>query len=525
MEKKSASDRLLTVRTLCAVVLLFVALPATPAADEPWRDELAELRARVERKEPAASWAADARRLLELLDLAGEGQGPEAAWLVDHLLGAQPEDVELLWRRAQLRREGDDLAGAIRDLERLIEHGPDHPLAVRARRALPALYLAADRVADSARADERLLELGIADESAVLARLAHTYAVLGRLEDVDRVFARLAEVDPRRVRFDPDLQWFAAEGADRLHGPSQAAAAMLRFASMFPHDDRRTEALLRAAEALEQLGNVKGALGAVEEAIAATEEPEAAMRARLLRARLLESLGRTDEARDEYKTILGRTPDAGTAAAALRRLMAMERERTGTRGALLMLGALMVRGDELAARLAAAHFQNLLAEVWEQAAPDGPEALFLGKLVERTGRDVRVPPGLRREMAALLERIGAEERAAIVRRELPAGSEAPEADPSPARGPAEVLVEADAAALAGEWEAACADYRAAIDQGLSGARAEWAEARLARCAVRAGDVAEARERLARLSAAEPGAPAAFEAERLLEELRGGGRTP
>ncbi|UCF67688.1 MAG: tetratricopeptide repeat protein, partial [Acidobacteriota bacterium] len=241
--------------------LLAVSLPVAGSDDrssplaKPTEAQLNRLRAALDRAETRPEWEATARTLLDALDRSGSGQGAEAAWLVQHLMETHPDDPRLAWRWADQQRHQGDPKGALSDLQHLIETHPEHSIAVRARRALPALFLAVGQPAESARADEALIADGLADPIPVLQRLARTYAQLGEPGQAREALDRLRALAPERVTYDPTLMWIAAETAERLDPPETAAAAMLRFANLVPDDRRRSSALLHAAKAFREVGN------------------------------------------------------------------------------------------------------------------------------------------------------------------------------------------------------------------------------------------------------------------------------
>lgn len=82
-------------------------------------------------------------------------------------------------------------------------------------------------------------------------------------------------------------------------------------------------------------------------------------------------------------------------------------------------------------------------------------------------------------------------------------------------GGSAALMRGDARALAGDWSAACRDYRAAQGPGLLTAEDLWLAVRLAACAARSGRPSEARARAQALLDRAPDEPAALAAEMLL----------
>ena len=197
---------------------------------------------------PAARAAgeATARERLAALDRAGGAPEVEVVRLAGELLALSPDDTTLLWRRGDaLRRLGQD-ERALADLQKLIRLAPASPYAVRARRALPLLFLRAGLDREAAQADEELLAQRLADPVAVLPRLAQTYSRLGQAREVRATIERLRAIDRERATGDCELAWLEADAIARLEPPPAAAAAMLDFAARFPNDRRRGEALERA---------------------------------------------------------------------------------------------------------------------------------------------------------------------------------------------------------------------------------------------------------------------------------------
>ncbi len=406
-----------TVGVLAALALC---LPLTWAAPGSRRDDarIRELRERLERAENRGAWDAAAFELLVELDRQGQANSSEAIWLVDHLLEGHPDNPLLLWRRAMARRRKGDARGAVIDLERLVRVAPDSPWAVRALRALPALYLQLGERMKAARADERLLRERLADPVAVLGRLARTYALMGKVRKVRETLARLEALEPGRIARNPDLLWLWADAEDRLASPREAARAMLRFANVYPEDPRRPEALLRAARALEKLGKKKTALALAREVVETADDPAKIAAARLFTAQVLEKERKEEEAWIAYRDVLESATDPLLVAKAIRRLVDIKVEKEGHRAALLMLAGIIESGDRLSRTFARSHFDRLVRLNAKRFEGDDLEAAFVLRLAERLGQVDEITPGIRLAAGRLRERVGAYDKAAAIYRVL-----------------------------------------------------------------------------------------------------------
>ncbi|MBP7149149.1 MAG: hypothetical protein KBD01_16595 [Acidobacteria bacterium] len=534
------------MRKFLPILLLPALLGANPAPEPPPDGEVAPAAAarpvdpELARLRSAWSGATDpalreraARELLAALDRGGASSDGEAARLVDELLAQHPDDAQLLWRRAEARRRSGNAAGAVADLERLVQLGGASPEAVRARRALPQLYLRLNRHADSARADEQLLELQLADPVPVLARLARTYAALGRASDVRATIERLGRIDPARLRGDADLAWLAADATDRLGTPEEAAAAMSEFAERFPGDRRRGEALLRAARGRAAAGQLGSAASLANAAAQETPGRAISAEAQIARGEYLEKLGQLAEAQEAYRAALGARADATTAQRALTRLVDLEIQARGVRSGLALLARLGAPGPGGGMALARKHFDALLAIEIERPNLDPTQAALLDELARRVDPKRAPPAALRLAAAAFWERVGAADKALATYKEL---AETPGAQQEPARAGLarlsqaaagdrgrELLVRADELSVAGDHEGACQGYRLALPEVEAEPELSWLDVRLASCELREGDREAARARLERVLARKPGEPAALAAEMLLR--RAGGSLP
>lgn len=205
---------------------------------------------------------------------------------------------------------------------------------------------------------------------------------------------------------------------------------------------------------------------------------EAPAMLRLSAAQLREELGATTEAAALYGTLL---TEAGALGDAARRGLARCEPTKQPEGLPL---------DE-PDRLQALR----RGEQW-----DAIEAALAGRLDGRGGE-------FKRTLAA---------RAAFARNELDAVAELLE-PLEPVSGET-ALLRGDERALAGRWDAACADFAIAAESIPAGAAREWTELRLVLCAQRAGDTPRARARLASLLAAKPGPPVLGAAKGLEAEL-------
>lgn len=554
------------------------AAPAGPlTADE---QRLLDARRRLADAAGDAERLAAARALLAEFDRQGEGRGREARRLVDMLLEAAPQDPALLWRRADDQRRARELDAALGTLTHLVEVAPAHPLAARARRALPALLLETGRREQSVRADEDLLERRAADPGAVLARLARTYALLGDLERARAAVTRLGAAGADRLRYDPDLAWIGADATAASAAPRAAAAALLRFANLFPDDPRRPEALLRAARSLQAAGSPEVALRLMNEALAVARTPSLELAGRLDRGEVLTQTGAHDAARADYERVFGDASDRDTAARALGRVVDIVVGTDGPDAALALLAAKVEAKERFAAECVPHEWRRVLARLGDGLALQPDRAAYVAEVAERARLTTTLPPDVRLSAAALREQVGAYDKAAalyaglagapgatgararegLVRcrpREVAPGT-AP-AEPARLAGlvreeawtlvlgaltgsraidpatrtlaarsafmagrPAEAkdlleplphpkgeaaLLRADARALAGDWPAACRDYRAAPGQDLVPVEAAWLEVRIGACALREGRLDEARARVRAVLEASPAEPA------------------
>ena len=389
--------------------------PRAPGAEEqaevPTDGQILDLRRQLDEAESRPQWGMIARRLLVALDRRGLGRQAEALWLVGHLLETVPDDPVLLWRRGDAARRGEDAAGAIDDFEHLVRVAPRHPLGVRARRALPALYLAAGRHADAARADEELLAEGLADPVAVLGRLARTYALMGDTARVRSCLERLEKRAPDRVRLDPEIMWLYAESVARLGEPERTAEVMLHFANLFPRDPRRVEALSLAARAFRDSGRSELALKFIGEALEQTRDPMQAVRVRLTRGEVLASLGREDQARKDFQAVINNALEPEPAAQALRKLLDMEEREQGVRAAVLMTVGLVRNGDAFVREMARNHFDRLVRKLWPQLERDPIDAAFFLELARELDRTTALSARATFAAASLRESVGEYEQA------------------------------------------------------------------------------------------------------------------
>ncbi len=410
------------MKKLTLIVLLFYPLLASPApAPLPLAASDAELeqaRQRLVEAEERADWEAAAVALLSVLDRSGHARDAEALWLVSHLLETFPDDPELLWRRAASERRAGDNEAALSDLLHLVEVAPSNPLGVRARRTLPAMYLTLGLVKKSAEADEALIRDGLADRVAVLTRLAKTYSLLEDTKHVRAALARLEAIAPERLSFDAEVLWLAADAAARIGTPKEGLSMLLRFTNLFPKDPRRPEALLRAGGIYRELGNSELALQLIDEAIESTDDPVVAVRGRLAVALILEDLGRIYRAREEYKAVISAALDPAPAAQALERLLAIERERRGVDGALMMLASMVHRGDPFVREMARNDFDGLMREINDSLAKDPVRAAFYYELSRYISQERALSPEAQMAAARMLEDVGSYERAGEIYKRL-----------------------------------------------------------------------------------------------------------
>lgn len=374
------------------------------------------LREKLHEAETPEEWESIARELLTDLDRRGLSHSPEAAWLVDRLLGVSPGDTVLLWRRAEAYRRSGAIEEAIADLEYLIETAPEHALAVRARRALPALFLRAQEPEKSAKADEALLEKELADPVAVSIRLAHTYETLGDHDGVQSALERLEQLDPGKLNVDPDLMWLDARAAALGTRGREAAEKLLYFANLHTRDPRRIEALVRAAELYSAAGQKKMAIGLLAEA-SASDGPEAViMDAHYRLARLYFEIDQVDEAREQLEIVLDEALDPQTVASALRMLFDETERREGLEAAVTQAAALIVAGERFHLEMARNHLDRLVRQLEPELREDPAKALYYYDMLEDAGRESALSYETRLEVARLLEELGETERAEHVYR-------------------------------------------------------------------------------------------------------------
>jgi tetratricopeptide (TPR) repeat protein len=383
-------------------------------ASEP--PDLDRMRERLAATETPEQWEKQARELLAVLDRQGLSRSPEAFALVEQLIGVAPEDPVLLWRRADMERRSGRTEEAIADLEYLIEMAGDHPLAVRARRALPALFLRVGRPEESARADEVLLTEGLADPVAVSIRLAHTYAALDRPEALRRTLARLESLDPSKLDTDPELMWLDARATEGAGDTRTAAEKLLRFANLHTTDNRRTEAMVRAAELYADLDRRGLAIGLLREVIASEPELGLAMEARLRLARLLQADGQVDQSLEQLTTILDEALDPETVAGALRLLLEGTERREGLEAAVGQATSLIAAGDRFHVEMARNHLDRLIRELEPSLQDDPARLLYYYEMLRAVEQEMAFSPAARLTVAGELERMGLREQAATVYR-------------------------------------------------------------------------------------------------------------
>lgn len=219
---------------------------------------------------------------------AHEGVGAELA-LLDAELASRPGDPELLVARAALLRRAGRLALALTDCDRALTFAPDHrPARVERGLVLAALGRAAEGEAELT----RFLDGGPPSTEALVAR-AHLREAAGRLEE-----AR-ADLDAA-VRLGPTPDLVLERG--RL---DEATGHLERAARGYEEGLRALSGawVVRAAWIRVERRRARGdkALTLVDEALAQTP---AAAPLRLLRAEVLEELGRAAEARAERMATL-----------------------------------------------------------------------------------------------------------------------------------------------------------------------------------------------------------------------------
>lgn len=399
--------------TLFLALALVLAAPAFPSPEGPAND-LDVLRERLSSAQTPEQWEERARALLAALDRQGLSRTPEAFSLIEELIAVDPGDPVLLWRRADMERRSGKSEEAIADLERLIEIAGDHPLGVRARRALPALYLRVGEPEKSAEADERLLAEGLADPVAVSIRLAHTYAALQQPRQLRRTLERLESLAPGKLETDPELMWLDARAAQGLGLEAEAAERLLRFANLHTKDGRRTEAMVRAAELFAGEGRAELALGLLEEVVASEPELNWAMQARLQLAELLDVQGRSEESRRHLTQILDEALDPATVAGALKLLLDGIERREGLEAAVASAASLIASGERFHVEMARNHLDRLMRELEPSLRGDPPRLLYYYDLLRSVEQERALSPEARLMVGALFERMGLRGQAATV---------------------------------------------------------------------------------------------------------------
>ena len=390
------------------------------AASEPTAEEIAiaSIRDRLRRASTSAEQSRLAGDLLKALDRFGHGRDREALTLVDRLLQDRPDDAALLWRRCDGRRRYNDLDGAIADAEKLAaDHGGEE-FGVRARRALPMLYLRTGRREQSALADEALLRDGLADPAAVLVRLVRTYALLDDPPRLKDSVERLGRVWPERVQYDPDLAWLRADSAAKVDAPEAGAAALLRFANLYPRDLRRGEALVRAAKIYQDLDNRPLALALMEEASRDARTVGVAVASGLGRAEMLDSLGQATGAREQYEQVLADAPDAETAGRALEKMVDVTRRIEGPVGALVLLASKINSGSKYGGEPGRRLFLQIAGEMRGQLAADAVTAAFVHALAREAHCEASLPAEVVLSAASLREAVGEQDMAATMYKPL-----------------------------------------------------------------------------------------------------------
>lgn len=533
--------------------------------------------------------------LLIELDRSGKGGGAEAQRVVQELLGFRPDDPQLLWRRGEEARLEGMVEPALVDFRRLVETNPTHPLAVRAQRALSALYFKLGRFTESLESDEKLLAAHLADPLPVLTRMAASYARLGRLAEVKEVIRQCQRLVPETWKTDPNLTWLSAELLEHEGERDAAAAAMLRFANLFPKDKRAGEALLRAARARGESGLLESAVAFSRQAAEKATDSGLRSASQMIRGEYLEKLDRKEEALVAYTEALKGGGDPAQVGGALRRAVDLTIQYEGTAAALELLAQQVRRPNPVVSAVARSHFLALIKIEGERTGVTPSDALVMVELARRVGIE-NPPPLLQLGAARLNEQIGDYAKAGAIYEKLVSfpgsvGQEArlglarsrPESPPQgieadhPERlaalkraenweaieqilpderlkgkdaddkrtlaaraafnraqiqrvedlldkvarpGGEASLLRADALALAGDWKAACDDYKHADPLIALGPERDWLEVRLAECEARAGHAATAKKRLKTLMASQVSDPALLAAEQLTLRLSG-----
>lgn len=396
-----------------AAAPLEAARPAAPQLvfeqDDP---ELRPLREALGQAKEEVAWSRAARGLLAALEKRGQGESSESTWLIDRLNYVEPNQPEWVWRRGNLHRKQDHTKAAIEDFEKLVLMAPNDPLAVRALRALPELYVKAGDLRAAAAADERLLAQNLADPLPVLGRLIRTYETLGFEDKMAQALEALRRIGGDAAMQNADLQWLSAEAAQRAGEQDKSTEQLLDFAKKFPGDKREPEALLRAAQNLKGVGQEAMALDLAAQAIEKAGDQTFRARGYIERADLLERQGKLEAAEKEYENVLHGTPDLMQVAVALHGLVRLTLAHHGLPATIFRLAAVAQGFDRFAAPLAKRHIETLLRKNADKIAELPIDAAAVTELARRLGILKQVPAALRLSAAQLREDLGARPAAA-----------------------------------------------------------------------------------------------------------------
>lgn len=357
------------------------------------------------------AWERSARATLEeWMDAPKRGRD-EARWLVAELLVAHPSDARLWQIQARVHAADEKRALARHAIERaaaLAREGDDAASLAGILRDVARMRLGEGDLAGAIAADEELVALGVREHVApALARLIPSLARAGRVGAAADKLAELDATGHELARIDPDVSWARAEIARKLAAPRDAARELLRFASAFPDDPRSPTAYVEASRALRRAGRTDGALLVIDSlGVDSSLPPELAAEAELLRGRLLEDLGRTNEASAIHWRMLADAPRPEQAARALERVVELEIEERGVRATLLLVAGLAEMRSGFGGELAASHFDALARAHERSGSIDEDEALFIVALATRFGRARELPAATLLRAAGVFERLG-----------------------------------------------------------------------------------------------------------------------
>jgi tetratricopeptide (TPR) repeat protein len=351
--------------------------------------------------EAEASDTSDPDRLAalvpELVPLLEARHAPERALaLVERLLAVRPDDASALATAARLQ---EALGFADRRLETLQRLDPLLEGAARAanRRALAALQRAAGDVEGAIASLEAAAESDPDDVESLSALVEH-YEGADRLADVARVQRRLVNLLPPAERA-PALARLATLLEVRLGDIDGAIVVLWKLIEQPDRPDDATdrlEALLERAGRFEDLAQL---LAERRRGVADTEPGALALDLR--RARLLmDHLGQIEQATALYRSMRSRHPDCAQATEGLEQALRSSGDSAG------LADLLERRAREEHDPTARAHLDLERAILLEESIGDEPAALALLEQLADGGADPSVATLAGARIERLLERRG-----------------------------------------------------------------------------------------------------------------------